>query len=386
MRSRLLPLVVLMASAVVLLLARPASTAPPPAPPDPSCSPAPSDCGAWHTGDVTVTWSGPPAGVSSSGCGPTTISTDTSGTPVSCTWSNGDGSRTTTVTVRRDSTQPSAKADASRGPDVNGWYNHPLSVTYTATDATSGLASCSSASTYGGPDSSHARVQGECKDQAGNWSNPYYVFKYDSTPPSVNWIKAGPAGRGVLLTWGASKDALRFEVVRQPGLQGSATSTIYSGDGRSVTDRRARRGVAYHYAITAYDEAGNAKLKIIVAVPGRSVTVGSPSRSAGKSAPAQPALLGPREGARVAAPPRLRWREASGATYYNVQLFRNGKKVLSAWPSGHSLRLRRSWTYAGHRYSLRPGRYRWYVWPGHGPRSANRYGKLIGTRSFVVTR
>jgi hypothetical protein len=30
--------------------------------------------------------------------------------------------------------------------------------------------------------------------------------------------------------------------------------------------------------------------------------------------------------------------------------------------------------------------YRWYVWPGFGPRSANRYGKLLGTRTFVVVR
>jgi hypothetical protein len=30
--------------------------------------------------------------------------------------------------------------------------------------------------------------------------------------------------------------------------------------------------------------------------------------------------------------------------------------------------------------------YRWYVWPGFGPRSANRYGKLLGTRKFVVVR
>ena len=74
-----------------------------------------------------------------------------------------------------------------------------------------------------------------------------------------------------------------------------------------------------------------------------------------------------------------------GATYYNVQLFRDGKKILSAWPSSTSIRLDRSWRFGGKAQRLEPGRYRWYVWPGFGKRTANRYGKLLGTRTFVVT-
>jgi hypothetical protein len=147
--------------------------------------------------------------------------------------------------------------------------------------------------------------------------------------------------------------------------------------------------VKYRYTITAYDDAGNVKVKILLAEPGRSVAEGvptKPSKPAAKSTPSRAALLGPAEGARLAAPPELRWRTAAGATYYNVQLFRNGRKVLSAWPNRPTLKLQRSWTYAGHTHALTPGRYRWYVWPGLGSRSANRYGKLIGTRSFFVTR
>jgi hypothetical protein len=73
------------------------------------------------------------------------------------------------------------------------------------------------------------------------------------------------------------------------------------------------------------------------------------------------------------------------ATYYNVQLYHDGKKILTAWPHATQLRLQASWTFDGRKYTLSPGRYRWYVWPGYGSLSANRYGKLIGTRSFVVT-
>jgi hypothetical protein len=66
-----------------------------------------------------------------------------------------------------------------------------------------------------------------------------------------------------------------------------------------------------------------------------------------------------------------------------VQVWRNGK-IFSAWPARPSLRLRRTWTFGGRQYHLRPGRYRWYVWPGYGRRAARNYGRLLGSSSFVV--
>ena len=47
------------------------------------------------------------------------------------------------------------------------------------------------------------------------------------------------------------------------------------------------------------------------------------------SRPARPALP-PGRGRRVRAPPLLRWQADAGATFYNVQLYRNGVKVLSS--------------------------------------------------------
>jgi hypothetical protein len=73
------------------------------------------------------------------------------------------------------------------------------------------------------------------------------------------------------------------------------------------------------------------------------------------------------------------------ATYYNVQLYRGGK-VLSEWPTRPTLELKYAWKFAGRGYRLRPGRYRWYVWPGFGKKAAGRYGTLIGTGTFVVAR
>ena len=74
-----------------------------------------------------------------------------------------------------------------------------------------------------------------------------------------------------------------------------------------------------------------------------------------------------------------------GASYYNVQLYR-GAKVLSTWPAHARLQLRPTWRFDHRRYRLKPGRYRWYVWPGFGRRGSARYGRLIGSGGFVVTR
>ena len=96
-------------------------------------------------------------------------------------------------------------------------------------------------------------------------------------------------------------------------------------------------------------------------------------------------LLSPTPGATLKRPPFLDWIPLRGATYYNLQIVR-GRKVLSAWPAQSSFRLRRTWMFNGRRYQLRPGTYRWYVWPGYGRISASRYGRLLGSSTFVVTK
>jgi hypothetical protein len=98
------------------------------------------------------------------------------------------------------------------------------------------------------------------------------------------------------------------------------------------------------------------------------------------------ALMAPASGARVTRPPLLRWRPVSRATYYNVQLYRAGQKVLTAWPARTKLQLTARWTFNKRVQRLAPGVYRWYVWPGYGKPSVRRYGRLLGTSSFVVVR
>jgi hypothetical protein len=120
---------------------------------------------------------------------------------------------------------------------------------------------------------------------------------------------------------------------------------IYSGTGTHATDRRLRNGVRYRYVVTVVDQAGNATATRLSAVPTAS-------------------SLRPVNGSLVVGPPRLRWGPAKGARYYNVQLMRKGRKILSMWPRGTHLQLPAVWTFRGKSHRLTPGAYRWYVWPG----------------------
>jgi len=102
------------------------------------------------------------------------------------TYSNGSQSQLG-VTIKKDATPPTVTGGSpSRGPDSNGWYNHPVDINFNGSDATSGLAGCNS-TTYGGPDTASASFSGTCSDNAGNVSAPasFGPIQYDATPPSV---------------------------------------------------------------------------------------------------------------------------------------------------------------------------------------------------------
>ena len=96
------------------------------------------------------------------------------------------------------------------------------------------------------------------------------------------------------------------------------------------------------------------------------------------------ALFSPPARALISGPTMLAWRAVPRTTFYNVQLYRNGRKVLSRWPSRARFGLRRSWQHEGRTFRLRPGVYTWYVWPGYGTLAKPRFGKLLGQSSFRV--
>jgi hypothetical protein len=322
-----------------------------------------TNCAGWFTSPVRLVWI-VSAGNKMSGCVDVTLTQDTTGIQQGCI--AGDGTETVerTVTIKLDQTPPVVTdATPDRPPDHGGWYTHPVEFNPHGSDATSGVAACV-APGYGGPDAFNATFVATCGDVAGNIASRAFALSYDATPPDLAAAAITAADRVVRLSWPTGGTAT---IVRTPGLDGAPSSVVYDGPGTGFIDREVRNERRYRYALTLSDPAGNAASRDLAATP-------------------RPRLLAPDKRALIIAPPLLRWTPVRGARYYNVQLFRRGRKILSAWPYRSQLQLRQTWRYHGRRFRLTDGLYHWYVWPGFGPRSERRYGERIGARTFVISR
>jgi hypothetical protein len=409
------------------------------------CTPAPDDCTGWYRSDVLVDWTVVPADDIVEGCIDETLTSDGENITRNCLADDGSAAVGKTVRIDLDKTPPIVTGGwPARGADTNGWYNHAVSVEFrgsdltsevascttttyggpdstsaslegtcvdnagnvsdpfsfgvkydetepsvtaavtdrppdhgtwftspvrlavVATDATSGLAECP-AVTYGGPDSASVSVTGTCRDRAGNTASRTFALSFDATPPVLTRLSASAGDRRVMLRWNATAGATSVQIMRSPGIAGASTSVVFRGAGDGFVDSQVVNGDRYAYEIRVIDAAGNASSRTVRTVPG-------------------PRLIAPAAGAVVNSrkPPVLRWTTVRGARYYNVQLFRDGRKVLSAWPAQARLKLKHRWRYGGRRLRFVAGEYKWLVWPGRGARSKAEYGERIGVRKFTV--
>jgi hypothetical protein len=92
----------------------------------------------------------------------------------------------------------------------------------------------------------------------------------------------------------------------------------------------------------------------------------------------------PPAGARLTSPPLFAWRAVPKARFYNVQVYRRGRKILSLWPYRARLQLHSRWTYNGRVEHLRLGAYTWIVWPAFGTRDNPRFGRMVGMNNFRI--
>jgi len=314
----------------------------------------------WFTSPVLLDWT--VDSNASGSCPDVSINVDTKETVQTCVAYQGPAEIKVTLRIKLDQKPPEIdEPRPDRPADHAGWYTHPVSFAAIATDETSGLDHCDPV-TYSGPDSADARVLVTCRDNAGNLASRGFPLRYDATAPDVSGAQITSGDRVVRLSWPAGATAT---VMRTPGIDGTTSSVLYQGAGTGFTDREVRNRRQYRYVLTLTDEAGNDASRELLAKP-------------------KPKLLAPAPRAIVAAPPLLTWTAVRNARYYNVQLFRNGRKILSVWPRVARYQLHKRWQFHGKRYRLKPAKYRWHVWPGKGSRAANRYGEKIGKRSFAV--
>jgi hypothetical protein len=198
-------------------------------------------------------------------------------------------------------------------------------------------------------------------------SNPVPMPIGPRRPAEVRNLAAAAGDGLVKLTWQIPAGVQRVVVTRSAA--GGPGQVVYSGSAATYVDRGLLNGTEYRYIVTTVDASGVASAGVaVVALPKKNF------------------LRSPKDGARLRKPPKLLWVGNAEADYYNVQLYRSGVKILSAWPIKAKLVLHRRWKYLGHAYTLTPGDYRWFVWPGFGARAKVDYGELLGSRTFKIVR
>jgi hypothetical protein len=194
-----------------------------------------------------------------------------------------------------------------------------------------------------------------------------YTWTIDTVPPETTTELRRAVGYGRLqLRWKkpADSDFDHVEVYVSTSRRSQPQTLVYRGRAAAYSNRRFKNGLYYRYRVVSVDRAKN------------------PSRGASTTIPPSVLLKSPAEGRIVHRAPVLRWTRVRHATFYNVQLYRNGGKILSGWPTKPRQALSRGWTYAGRRIRLKRGLYVWYVWPAFGSSAKGRYGQLLGQGSF----
>ncbi|HEU6444794.1 MAG TPA: hypothetical protein VFL61_07055 [Gaiellaceae bacterium] len=235
-----------------------------------------------------------------------------------------------------------------------------------------GFVPCSSPTSYADlGDGAHTFVA-RPTDAVGNpGASGSYAWTVDGTAPDTTLLAAP---RSTTTSIAAS---FRFSASESAGFQCKLDAGAFGPCSSPKSYARLRRS-RHTFQVRAIDPAGN--VDPTPAVRRWTIAAATP-----RTARTASALLAPRAGSRVTSPPLLAWRRVSRASFYNVQLYRGRVKVLSAWPTRTRLQLRARWRYLGREHRLSAGTYRWYVWPGFGRASAQRYGRLLGQSTFTVT-
>ena len=144
---------------------------------------------------------------------------------------------------------------------------------------------------------------------------------------------------------------------RQPGQSQGGARLVGTGRGvcgdRSLADRAPADSRLPRCRQQVHGPASQERAQVPVCGPGDRPR-GNRALSRLTAVPTASKLLSPPRGERVREPPLLRWKRVRRATYYNVQLYRKGRKVLTRWPRRASLQLRRRWRYGESPDTSRP--------------------------------
>jgi hypothetical protein len=148
----------------------------------------------WFASDVTVDWNidsmeSPIA--SSSGCGPTTIGSDTAGTTLTCSVTNRGGTSSSSVTIRRDTTPPEIRPVVT-GTKSGDWYTGDVTVRWAVSDSLSPVLSTDGCGTYTVTSDTTGATFACSATSDGGTATQSVTVKRDATPPTITCV-ATPA-------------------------------------------------------------------------------------------------------------------------------------------------------------------------------------------------
>lgn len=178
----------------------------------------------WYTSDVSVSWNETAdSPITSTLCATTTISADTPGQAVSCSATSDGGTTSNSVTIKRDATPPVIAFAGNAGSYT---VDQMVSITCSATDATSGVATSSCPGASGAAYSlglgSHT-LSASATDNAGNAGSATASFTVTVTPASLcnlvdRWVSQhGIANSMCQQLANGAYDAFRNHVSAQSG-------------------------------------------------------------------------------------------------------------------------------------------------------------------------
>jgi HYR domain len=226
--------------------------------------------------------------------------------------------------------------------------------------------SCTSPLTFTGLEEGNYLFTVRATNSIGNISEASWGWVVDTTPPGeVRRLTSSFGNAWVRLSWRNPTDVdFRHVSIWRRKVGATSSKLIATRKARTFfRDETVQNDTRYIYALRTVDRV-------------RNVSRGERVESRASK------ILKPAFDSVHDSPPLIDWTSVRSATYFNLQLWRDGRKILSAWPSRSAFRLPAKWRYSGTAYSLRSDRYRVYVWPGFGLKSAVDYGRLLGWTAF----